>query len=274
MAVTGGIPRYLEEIRPDQSAEENIYRLCYQKEGLLFSEFDDLFKDLFGKRDENYKAIVKALVDGQQSLEDIASLLDRKKGGDISQAIEELCQDGFVERYYSWNLKTTKISRKTATIKVTDNYFRFYVKYILPYKHLIEIGEMNSLPQSWESILGLSFEHLVIKNRRRLHRLLNIPAHEIIFSNPYIQSETKDKRGCQIDYAVQTKFNVLYIIEIKFSKNEISTNVITEVEEKIQRLKLPKGFSVRPILIHVNGVSPGVIEKDYFATIIDFSELF
>ncbi len=274
MAVTGGIPRYLEEIRPDQSAEENIYRLCYQKEGLLFSEFDDLFKDLFGKRDENYKAIVKALVDGQQSLEDIASLLDRKKGGDISQAIEELCQDGFVERYYSWNLKTTKISRKTATIKVTDNYFRFYVKYILPYKHLIEIGEMNSLPQSWESILGLSFEHLVIKNRRRLHRLLNIPAHEIICSNPYIQSETKDKRGCQIDYVVQTKFNVLYIIEIKFSKNEISTNVITEVEEKIQRLKLPKGISVRPILIHVNGVSPGVIEKDYFATIIDFSELF
>ena len=94
-----------------------------------------------------------------------------------------------------------------------------------------------------------------------------------MYSNHYLQTETKAKKGCQIDYLVQTKFNVLYVCEIKFSKNEIGSHVIDEVEEKIQRLKMPRGYSVRPVLVHVNGVSSGIIDRDYFASIIDFSAL-
>ena len=40
------------------------------------------------------------------------------------------------------------------------------------------------------------------------------------------------------------------------------------------RLKRPKGFSIRPVLIHVNGVSEAVIESDFFSSIIDFGNLF
>jgi uncharacterized protein len=50
LSVTGGIPRYLEAIMPSKSADENIKRLCFQAEGLLFREFDNLFNDLFSKR--------------------------------------------------------------------------------------------------------------------------------------------------------------------------------------------------------------------------------
>jgi len=50
--------------------------------------------------------------------------------------------------------------------------------------------------------------------------------------------------------------------------------VINEVEEKIKRLKRSKGFSCRPILIHVNGVTEQLEDSDYFAKIIDFSEFF
>lgn len=274
LSVTGGIPRYLEEIQPKLTAEENIRNLCYRAEGLLFNEFDDLFKDLFAKRDKNYKEIIQALVDGAQNLNEVAEKLQRKKGGDLSQALEELCEDGFINRYYSWNLKTGKPSKKISQYLVMDNYFRFYVKYILPYKHRIEIGEMEGLPQAWESILGLQFEHLVINNRKTLHKILQIPAHEIIFSNPYLQTETKAYKGCQIDYMIQTKFNVLYLFEIKFSKYALGSSVIDEVQEKIASLQRPKGMSVRPILIHVNGITDELIAKEFFATIIDFSEFF
>ena len=44
-----------------------------------------------------------------------------------------------------------------------------------------------------------------------------------------------------------------------------------QVQEKIERLKRPKGFSCSPILIHVNGVTEDLVERDYFANIIDFS---
>ncbi|MBS0655597.1 MAG: ATPase, partial [Verrucomicrobia bacterium] len=39
LAVTGGVPRYLEEIQPHRSAEENIKQMCFESEGLLFNEF-------------------------------------------------------------------------------------------------------------------------------------------------------------------------------------------------------------------------------------------
>ncbi len=273
LTVTGGIPRYLEEIQPKQTAEENIYRLCFQPEGLLFNEFDDLFKDLFERRDVRYKDIIKALVDGNTNVDSIAEALNRKKGGDLSNALEELSEDGFVSRSYRWNIKSCKQIEKTSQYRVVDNYFRFYIKYILPYKHRIEMGEMENLPSGWESILGLQFENLVINNRKSLHRLLQIPASEVVFSNPYLQRETKLIPGCQIDYMVQTKFNVLYVCEIKFSKHEIPPGVISEVEKKISRLKIPRGFSVRPVLVHINGVSDELVARDYFANIIDFADL-
>lgn len=44
------------------------------------------------------------------------------------------------------------------------------------------------------------------------------------------------------------------------------------MHKKISLLKYPKGYSCRPVLIHVNGVSENVIDDDYFAAIIDISE--
>ena len=53
----------------------------------------------------------------------------------------------------------------------------------------------------------------------------------------------------------------------------IGKKIIDEVEEKIKRLKLPKRFSIRPTLVHVNGVEDRVLDENYFDKIIDFSQL-
>ena len=47
LSVTGGVPKYLEEIDPTISAEENLKRLCFLREGILFREFDQIFSDIF-----------------------------------------------------------------------------------------------------------------------------------------------------------------------------------------------------------------------------------
>ncbi len=49
LAVTGGVPKYLEEMKPQLPAEENIRQLCFEKSGLLFNEFDQIFSDIFNK---------------------------------------------------------------------------------------------------------------------------------------------------------------------------------------------------------------------------------
>ena len=40
LSVTGGVPRYLEEIDPGLSAEENIRRMCFSTSGELYKDFD------------------------------------------------------------------------------------------------------------------------------------------------------------------------------------------------------------------------------------------
>ena len=70
---------------------------------------------------------------------------------------------------------------------------------------------------------------------------------------------------------IQTKFNTLYICEIKFSQNEINSQIIQEVQQKIDTLGFAKGFSCRSVLIHVNGINNEVVERDYFSATIDMS---
>ncbi len=72
---------------------------------------------------------------------------------------------------------------------------------------------------------------------------------------------------------VQTRFNTLYVCEVKFAKNPIGPRIIEEMEEKIKRMKVPKRFSIRPALIHVNGVEDGVLDEGYFDKVIDFGQL-
>ncbi len=42
----------------------------------------------------------------------------------------------------------------------------------------------------------------------------------------------------------------------------------------MESLSVPKGVSVRPVLIHVNGVSQAIRENDIFNDVVDFSQFF
>ena len=46
-----------------------------------------------------------------------------------------------------------------------------------------------------------------------------------------------------------------------------------EVQEKIERFKLPKGYTVRPVLIYSGVLASGIEEDGYFDNIIDFDKL-
>lgn len=84
LSVTGGVPKYLEEIVSKLSAEENIRRLCFNVSGLLFNEFDQIFSDIFGQRSNIYKKILECLINGKKNLETIFEDLDVKKNGVIN----------------------------------------------------------------------------------------------------------------------------------------------------------------------------------------------
>ena len=277
LSVTGGIPKYLEEIRLDQSAEENIKRLCFSRHGLLFDDYQYIFVSLLERDSQYYQEIVKIL--DQQSLErnEILKKLSVDSSGVLSDYLDELTISGFLQRDYTWHLKSEKTA-KLSKYRLSDNYLRFYTKYIFPNTEKIETDQfsdhsISSLP-AWSSIMGLQIENLVLNNKKQIKSLLGVYPDEVVNDGPFFQRKTERQKGCQIDYLVQTKFGVLFLCEIKFAFKGIRANVITEVQEKIDRLSLPKNFSIKPVLIHVGDVYDEVLESNYFSKIIDIAELF
>lgn len=272
LSVTGGIPRYLEEIHPQWPAEKNIMTLCFHKEALLFKEFDRIFSDLFSKRSNSYLKIVETCLSGTSTLDDIAKNLGMKKGGTVSDYVEDLVETGYLSRDYTWNIKSGKLS-KLCVYRLQDNYIRFYLKYIRPLKSQI-VQDNITRPPAWDSIMGLQFENLVLNNRKYVKQALNLYPQDILVDNPYFQKATSTQQACQIDYMIQSRYNSFHLCEIKFSKNKITSRVINEVKEKINRLRLEKNVSIWPVLIHVNGVAQNVIDEGFFARYINFSDLF
>ncbi len=275
LSVTGGVPLYLEQIRPDLSAEQNILNLCFTKGGLLAREFEEIFSDLFTRSTLIHKQIINCLVDGPKDLKQICQELKKNQGGKLSKYLDNLVKAGFVQRDFSWHLQNGDES-KLSRYRLSDNYLRFYLKYIARNSAKIEKGNFSTaslanLP-GWESMMGLQFENLVVHNRNTLLKLAGISPEEVVMDGSFFQKPTQRQPGCQIDYLIQTRFHSLYVCEIKFSKERIDKKVIAEVEEKMKRLKVPRHFSMRPILIHVNGVD-GEVDEGYFDKIIDFSGL-
>jgi uncharacterized protein len=273
LAVTGGVPRYLEEIDPAQSSEENIRRLCFTSGGLLVSEFAQIFNDLFLHNSPLYRKLVRALASGSKDHQAIASALAIRQTGRISSYLDELSTAGFLQRDYTWDLKTGLDKPKQSQFRLSDNYLRFYLKYMERKLTQIERGSfrfksLESLPE-WSIMMGLQFENLVLNSRPVLREALNLDLNSVVNENPFFQKPNKDQRGCQIDFLIQTKFQTLYVCEIRFSAKPIGTSVIKDVAEKISRLKRPKSFSCRPVLIHISGVTDEVVHSDYFAEIID-----
>ena len=275
LSVTGGVPRYMEEIDARLSAEDNIKNLCFTKGALLVDEFEHIFSNLFLRNSEKYKKILTLLASGSKEFSELSLTLNDKTSGRTLDYLEELMLAGFIKRDYTWHLKDGK-EAKLSKFRLSDNYLRFYLKYIQQYKTKIErnsfkFRSLASLP-GWNTIIALQFENLVLNNRAYLWEKLAINPEDIVSENPFYQRKTAIQAGCQIDYLIQTRFNSIYICEIKFSKHKITEGVITEMKEKIARLKLPKNMSYRPVLIHVNGIERAIQELDYFSHVIDFSE--
>ena len=277
LSVTGGVPRYLEEIDPGLSAAENIRQLCFLPNALLRTDFDEMFRDTI-THERNFSAqILLRLADGARTPSEIAEKLEVGKGGRVSAALERLSEAGFVAIDDARDPEKGKTPRKRRW-RLRDNYTRFFLKYIEPVGAAIDSGsfELASLDslEGFDSVMGLAFENLVANHVRDLIPLLNLRGALVISASPYRRSPTKGvrgRKGCQIDLLVQTRRTVC-LVEIK-RRREIGREIIDEVDAKLAALSLPAGVSARAALVYDGTLSPVVAADGYFDAIVPFKSL-
>lgn len=274
LSVTGGVPKYLEEIRPELSFEENVRQLCFLPQGTLFREFDETFNEVFGRKTSSRGEVLRVLAESPMSVVEIARILNKTPNGKLSRTIRDLMYAGFVSRDSGLN-PLTREPLRMERYRIKDNYTRFYLKEIEPRHQAIAKGlfKFSSLEQlnGWRGLLGLQFENMVLNHVGDLFRYFGLERALVLSAAPYARRPGKGVRGCQIDLLIQTERMAL-VVEIKHGRR-IEHGVIEEVREKVECLEVPKNLSVRTALVYDGELAPSVEADRYFDFILPFERL-
>jgi len=276
LSVTGGVPRYLEEVDPSLSAAENIRRMCFLPNAPLRTDFDEMFADVVTRQPRLSGLVLRKLVDGPKNVSEIAAAIGVEKGGDLSSSLAQLVESGMVALDAGLNPETGRPRRETR-YRLKDNYSRFYLKFVEPVKRLIDDGAYAFAGMDrfagWRTVMGLQFENLVVNNYHALLDKLHLGSALLTSAAPYIRhgSRKGGVGGCQIDLLLQTNL-ALCVVEIK-RQDHIGREVIEEVREKVRRLPRSEGASVRAALIYDGELDPSVEADGYFDAIVSSRDL-
>ncbi|MFK7906302.1 MAG: ATP-binding protein [Chitinophagales bacterium] len=209
----GGIPMYLDFIRRDLSAVQNINNLCFRESGFLFDEFNRLFPALFD-RHERHISVVKALSTKQKGLtrQEILKATRLPNGGSFTKTLKELQQSDFIKTFSGIGKK-----KKDALYRLTDSYCLFYLSQIEPNKDSQTLNfEQLFLTQAFKSWSGYAYENACFSHIHQIKHKLGISGMLTkIFS--YVAKPTDDLPGIQIDLLIDRIDHAIHICEVKFS---------------------------------------------------------
>lgn len=275
LSVTGGVPKYLEDVRPELSVDENVRRMCFMPRGILFREFDETFNGVFGRKSKTRGRILRMLMSGPKSAAELAEADGKTPNGSYARALKDLRMAGYVAGDGGLNPCTGEPLREER-FRISDNYTRFYLHYIEPRRQMVEsdLFEFSSLEQlrGLESMFGLQFENLVLNNLRLLFPMLGLETSLVLSAAPYCQRPTGGHEGCQIDLMIQTQ-RMLMVVEIK-RRRDIGHEIIDEVDAKIRKLKFGGNLSLRTALVYDGRLSPSVAADHYFDFLIPAERFF
>ena len=149
------------------------------------------------------------------------------------------------------------------------------LKYVMPKRAAIEAGAFRFAPldrlPGWNSVMGLQFESLILNNFASLAPEIGLVGKSVDSVAPYFKRGTKGGDGLQIDILVQLP-KCVYVVEAR-RRNEIGTETEDEVQRKIDCLAVPKGKSVKTVLVYDGTLAPELEEDGFFDFLIPADRL-
>ena len=213
----GGIPHYLDQVEGGKSAIQNIDDICFQPQGLLRTEFDNLYSALFSNSDR-YESIVSVLSSTWKGMSraEIISKTKISDGGGLTMMLQELEQSGFISSYIPFGKK-----KKDTLFRLTDCYSLFYLKFIrdIPLKETISWQSLSKT-QMWITWTGYAFENICFHHIDNIKAALGIAG---VHTNQYsfLAKTTDEIEGTQIDLLIDRQDSVISLCEVKFYNDEL-----------------------------------------------------
>lgn len=276
----GGVPFYLNQIKNNLSVDHNIDDLFFNSEGILFDEFDELFKSLFDNSAQ-YKELVVLIGAAKEGLS--RSMLNEKSkltknGGQLTNILTDLENVGFITSYIPFGHKKLGIY-----FRISDEYFYFYLKWIDPVKNQLK---QNNVKKYWRSIVGTPeyfgwigyvFENICYKHSSQIKEFLDIEANSLAFPWRYSPQKNTVDRGAQIDLLFDRKDSIV-VCEIKCTNKPFSVD--KEYSEKLKQkietfLKVTRTKKkILLTMISSAGMSKTKYSNDLIGNLVTLSVLF
>lgn len=271
LLVFGAIPKYLEQVDIHRSFNENINALCFSKNCTMLNEADKLFHSQF-RRPDTYFRIIKLLGDNLYTGKEISSKAEIQSGGGLTGYIENLINADLVISYIPFDKAK---GAKVLKYALSDEFLRFYLKYIKPNERLIEQSRSLKIFETvtragFDVWLGFAFERFCHKQAGLLAQIMGF-ADEVIQVGPLFG---KSDERFQIDLVYKRTDKVIVVCEIKYSVNEISTQIIPEIQRKCSLLKVPRGYTVQKALISLYGPDKSLANSKFLDYSVTVSDIF
>lgn len=256
----GGIPHYLRDINPGESAAQVIDRLCFAKDGLLKKEFNNLYSSLFADS-ENHEKVIRALSVKAKGLnrKEIIDQCGFTSGGTTTRVLQELEESGFITPYIPFQKKTYE-----SIYKLSDEYSLFYLKFIEQVKDTAKGAWLRQYgTATYITWSGLAFESVCQKHVLQIRRKLGI---EGVLTNAtaWRHVPAKGEDGAQIDLLLDRQDRCINICEMKFSGDEfvIEKKYAGEIDRKVNVFRNETG--TRKTLFPTLVTTYGTKKNEYF----------
>ncbi|MFK7906259.1 MAG: ATP-binding protein [Chitinophagales bacterium] len=211
--VMGGIPMYLDQIKPGLSAIQNIQKICFTPSGYLRNEFERLFASLFNDCQKHVK-VIRALATKRKGLTR-SEIIDTTKlvnSGKLTDILYELETSGFITIYGGYGKKV-----KESLHRLTDAYSLFYLTFLEPLgkNNQLDFIKLSDLPL-WKTWSGYTFENICLTHIDQIRKALSIAGMTSSIAS-FVARPKDGLSGAQIDLLIDRSDQSINVCEIKFS---------------------------------------------------------
>ncbi len=278
--VMGGIPYYLEQLQSGKSVAQNINQLCFNADGLLFTEFPRLFRSLFTLA-ETHLRIIKIIAQNRYGIarQQLIAKTKIPSGSNLNNHLYELIAAGFINQYTPYGYQ-----KKETYYRVIDEYTLFYLCWIEPLLHsghaLNEnYWQIEMKTPAWRSWSGYAFESICLKHIAEIVSALKLRNVGYKASSwRYISSKKSMQQGAQIDLLLDRNDDAITLCEIKYAEQPYILDKSTAkalLEKKdifIKQTKTRK--QVFLALITTFGLKVGLWNEEVIDEVVDLNSLY
>jgi len=258
--VFGGVAKYINDIDCKKHQIENIDFQCFSKNGLLVTEYQELYDSLFQNAKWHYK--VMDLLSSKWSgyiQKDIAKTLNTSASV-VQKVLDELELSGFITSITKFGQK-----KREKIYRATDPFSYFYNKWI---KQQTNIEWRNiALSQQYKIWSGFAFENICHIHSNEIKEVLGISGVNTQTHYWIYQGE----KGAQIDMLLEyvDGSKNIDIIECKYYNSEflITKKYYNELRNKITVFneQTKYKYNIRLLFITIFGI----VKNEYYYELVD-----